>query len=186
MGKQKSQDSVFGLGDYDQPTEPVRIVLPVQAPQPYTPIPPTVPIERNGRYFQDNGSYQQGAYPVLPPAPEQSAQQAQPGALGVSRKPRRSRLPGLIVLLCVLIQAILLARVVCMLLNISADSLWLNLLFSAGDLFTWPTRWLVAHINVSVLAGTQLLIYLEFLLTILGYGILSRLLARLFRAILNN
>lgn len=195
MSKQKSQNSVFGLGDYDQPTEPLEsIVLPVQSPAAYPQHSWTAPSPQNGipPFTQGASPYPQPAYPVPSPIPANTYQTQIPAgtpaayALPHGKRPRRSRLPGLVILLCVLIQAVLLARVICMLLSITATSLWLNLLFDASDLFSWPTRWLAEHINVSVLAGTQLLIYLEFLLTILAYGILSRLLARFLKALLND
>lgn len=195
MGKQKSQDSVFGLGDYDQPTEPVeRIVLPVQVPSAYPPGSLAVPSAQYGMHpFQQEAlPYQQAAYPVLPSPPMQKYYGQPPGGSTTAyapvsnRRPRRSRIPGLLILLCVFIQAVLLARVVCMLLNITATTFWLQLLYGVSDLFSWPARWLVANINVSVLAGTQLLIYLEFLVTILAYGFLSRLLVRFLRYLLND
>lgn len=85
-----------------------------------------------------------------------------------------------------LMQLVLLARVVCMLFNIQNTTLWLTLLFAASDLFVLPMRWLAANINLAFLAGTQLLILLEFLLAALVYGILSRLLVRLLKALLNH
>jgi hypothetical protein len=84
----------------------------------------------------------------------------------------------------VLVQLVLLARVVCLLFGVQNTALWLTLLFAAGDLFLWPVRWLAENINLSILAGTRLLTYLEFLVAILGYGLLSRLLTPLLRALL--
>lgn len=72
-----------------------------------------------------------------------------------------------------------------MLFNIQNTTLWLTLLFAAGDLFVEPIRWLAANINLSILAGTQLLLYLEFLVAILAYGLFSRLFVRILRAFLN-
>ena len=98
---------------------------------------------------------------------------------------RRSPLPGLVRLCFVLVQLILLARALCLLFGVQNTTLWLTLLFASGDLFVLPARWLAANINLSVLAGTSLLVYLEFLVAILAYGLFSRLLALLLRALLN-
>jgi len=199
MARHQSQNNVFGLGDYDQPTEPVEIVvLPVQATSAYPPgkIPPgslAVPTAQHSiqPFAQEASPYQQPAsYPVHPVNSRQNSyNQPSGGASPVYRPAQRTRrrhLPGLIILLCVLVQAVLLARVVLMLLNITSTAVWFNLLLDVSDFLTWPARLLVAHINVSGLAGTQLLIYLEFLLTILAYGFLSRLFARFFKALFRN
>ncbi len=85
-----------------------------------------------------------------------------------------------------LVQLALLARVVCMLFNVQNTTLWLTLLFAASDLFVQPMRWLAANVNISFLAGTQLLVFLEFLLAALAYGIFSRLFVRLLKALLNH
>jgi hypothetical protein len=88
-------------------------------------------------------------------------------------------------LFLVLVQLVLLARALCLLFGVQSTTLWLALLFAAGDLFVQPARWLAANINLSLLAGTQLLVYLEFLVAILAYGLLSRLLTLLLRALLD-
>jgi len=94
-------------------------------------------------------------------------------------------LPGLVRLFFVLVQLVLLARALCLLFGVQSTTLWLTLLFAAGDLFIQPAHWLAANINLSVLAGTQVLIYLEFLVAILAYGLFSRLLTLLLRVLLN-
>jgi predicted transcriptional regulator len=88
-------------------------------------------------------------------------------------------------LVLVLIQLTLLARVVCMILNVQSTTTWLTLLYAASDLFVQPMRWLAANVNISLLAGTAFLTYLEFLLAMLAYAILSRLLVGLLRILLN-
>jgi hypothetical protein len=72
------------------------------------------------------------------------------------------------------------------LLSVSATTPWYALLVTTSDLLIWPARQLAGAINPSVLAGTQLLVYLEFLLSILVYGILARLLVRLLNRWLNG
>jgi hypothetical protein len=88
-------------------------------------------------------------------------------------------------LFLVLVQLVLLARALCMLFGVQSTNLWLTFLFAAGDLFVQPMRLLAANINLSILAGTQLLIYLEFLVAILAYGLLSRILTFILRSFLD-
>lgn len=191
----------FGPKDYEVTTEPVeRIVLPppaaptyagdlspnawaVPAPQTATrPFPheiaPTYP------YAQP-----QAQYPVLPPPLKKYRGQPPGGAPSLyqpARKFRRSPIPGLVRLAFWLIQLTLLARVLCMLVNVQLTSPWLALLFAASDFFVQPIRWLAANINLSVLAGTSLLLYLEFLLAFLAYGLVSRFLVSLLKTLLSD
>lgn len=85
-----------------------------------------------------------------------------------------------------LVQLVLLVRVICLLFGVVATTLWLHLLFVAGDVLVEPLRWFAANINIAPLAGTQLLIYLEYLVAILAYGIFSRLLVGLLKALFRN
>lgn len=201
MGRQRSQNNVFGLDDYDQPTEPMaRIILPAQTAFPYPAptgslpanVPPFQPDLHPGtQEFPPDLYYGEPVYPVLPATPTgsyraQRGPRSVPAYNAARSRPRRSRIPGLVGLFFVLVQLLLLGRVVCMLLSVGATTPWLTLLFAVSDLFVWPARWLVAHMNTSVLAGTQLLIYLEFLLIIFAYGLVSRLFVRVLKMVLNS
>jgi len=197
MGKQR-----FGPKDYNDTTEPVeRVVLPPPAAPNYAgsglyPDAWAVPAPQTATRPFPQGtapdySYDQSPpvvpYPVLPP-PKKYRGQPPGGAAPFyqpARKFRRSPVPGLVGFGLLLVQLALLARVVCMMLNVQPASPWLALLFAASDLFVGPVRWLAANVNLSVLAGTQLLLYLEFLLAVLMYGLVSRLLVRLLKALLN-
>jgi hypothetical protein len=99
---------------------------------------------------------------------------------------RRSPFPTLVGLCFVLVQVVLLARALCLLFSVQATSVWLALLFAASDLFVEPLRLLVAKLNITLLAGTQTLTILEFLVAALAYGILSRILVRMLKALLNH
>lgn len=204
MWKRPAKDSVFRPEDYDQPTQPLeKIVFPGRStsnnladkfPSGARPEPAS---GQNGSpqpqaSFPVN-PYQSKVYPVLPSMPVrrpygQPPTRVLPAAYRPARlrKVRRNPLPGLLGLFFVLVQLVLLGRVVCLLLGAKATAPWLALLFAASDLFVWPARWLAAHINTSLLAGTQLLTYLEFLVIILAYGLLSRFLERLLKALLNG
>lgn len=205
MGRKQSQRATFKPGDHDVPTEPVveRIVL----PPPVEPVYPregrypdalAVPVPQAGtRPFPQEHApggppYPLAAYPILPEAPLKKYRGHPPGGSPPiyqperSLKRRRSLVPGLVRLCLILIQWVLLARVVCMLFSIVATNIWLNLLFLASDLFVLPLSLLAADLNVGPLAGTQLLIYLEYLLAVLAYGLFSRLFVGFLKALLSH
>jgi len=196
MSKRRSQNTAFGLGDYDQPTEPLEIIaLPAYAAPTYTvdepyPSAPTVPIPQPGtRPFSQGSPSTYPVYPVLPPTPIKKYRGHPPGGSPpinqpVRRTKRRSRsLSRLVNLLFLLVQLALLARVVCMVLNILATNIWLDLLFWACDQLVWPLRLLAANLAITWLQGTQLLIYLEFLLAILLYGLVARIVVGVLRVL---
>ena len=199
MGKQ--QNKPFRPEDYNEPTEPLEaLALPVYFPSSYgthdaSSAAPTVPATQPivlPYVPQGQGAYAspQAEYPVLPP-PMKKNRGYPPGGSSSGynpqpvRRQRRSMLPGLVRFCFVLVQLILLARVLCLLFEVQNTALWLTLLFAAGDLFVSPVRWLATNINLSILAGTQVLVYLDFLVAILAYGLFSRLLVPLLRALLN-
>jgi hypothetical protein len=206
MGKKNAPDTAFSLEDYNQPTQPMeRIIPPLITSSAYTASgwyseATTTPAnEWDGQSFSPGTLpaypfYQLPAspvYPVLPPAAAYGkARGYPPGGSAPAykhsygRKNRRSPLPFLVRLFFIAIQLTLFARIVFMISGISANTIWLELLLGASDLFVLPVRLLVANINTSVLAGTELLIYLEFLLAILIYMLFSRLLVRCLRACL--
>jgi hypothetical protein len=200
MGRERLQHTHFKAADYDAPTEPVDCAaLPPYADAAYGPgspvpgafvVPAAQPDARP--VYPYYPASQNAAYPLLPPSPLKAYYGQPPGgASSFSPQPQprrrhRSVIPGLVGVLFLLVQLALLARVVCMLFNVQNTTLWLTLLFAASDLFVQPMRWLAANINISILAGTQLLVFLEFLLAALAYGIFSRLFVRLLKALLNH
>lgn len=182
MNRQQSQHTPFTADDYNQPTEPLE-------PLPWPPYADAAgPVSGEGETVAGYPAYQPPAvYPVLPQAPLKRYHGTPPG--GTTRyaqsagKPRRSALPGLVSFVLLLVQLVLLARVVCVLFGVRATVTWLAVLFAVSDLCIQPLRVLAASINLSFLAGTQLLVVLELLVAILAYGIISRLLVRLLRAL---
>jgi len=201
----RQKNRPFQPSDYNETTEPLEAIgLPVYAGPSYAandgfPAAQTVPATQPGISLPPTDvlpayPYQpqpQAAYPVLPPAPLKKYRGYPPGGSppiydrASARRRRRSPLPGLVRFCFVLVQLILLARVLCLLFGVQNSALWLVLLSTAGDLFVQPVLWLATNINLSVLAGTQLLVYLEFLAAILAYGLFSRLLTLLLRALLD-
>jgi hypothetical protein len=198
MGKRPSQNTAFGLGDYDQPTEPLEtIALPAYAAPTYTVDDPypylgpqTVPAPQPGtRPFPQGSSSTYPVYPVLPAIPIKKYRGHPPGGSPPINQPvRRTKrrykpLSRLVNLLFMLVQLALLARVVCMVLNVLATNVWLNLFFWACDLLAWPLRLLAASLTIPWLQGTQLLIYLELLLAILLYGLVARIVVGFLRVL---
>jgi hypothetical protein len=204
MGKRQAENQPFQPSDYNEPTEPLEpLVLPQYYPayagEGASPLAPTVPtpplhlppVASVAQPVYPYPQPAQAAYPVLPPAPARKHRGYPPGGASPAYQPwsarrqRKSPWPGLVRFFFVLVQLVLLTRVVCLLFGVQNTAAWLTLLFAAGDFFVLPMRWLAESINLPVLAGTQLLIYLEFLVAILAYGLFSRLLTLLLRALLN-
>lgn len=202
MGRQHARNKPFTLEDYDDTTIPVRRVA---TPPDYAyysednPDPEAL-IGSSAQQYAPSGSQaaypyyqspQAAGYPALPPARPQKQRSYPPGgspyfAQPVRYRTRRSPFPALVGLGFVLVQAVLLARALCLLLNVQATSVWLALLFAASDLFVEPLRLLVAKLNIMPMMGTQVLTILEFLVAALVYGILSRILVRILKALLNH
>ncbi|HLI71078.1 MAG TPA: hypothetical protein VKV19_15070 [Ktedonobacteraceae bacterium] len=209
MDRRKRQ---FKLLDYSQPTEPVESVgLPPTAPVypggGWSPDSATVPAPHPKTRPMSPGMmqpppymapYPTAAYPVLPPPPYKKYRGTPPGGAAIDypdypdyplvrlSRWRRSPLPGLVGAFFVLVQLMLLVRVGCILFNVQSAAPWFTLLVAASNLLVSPMHWLVAKINLTSMEGIQLFTDLEYLLAILAYGLFSRLLVRLLRAVLNR
>jgi hypothetical protein len=185
--------------DLDSPTEPMmRIVL---APH----LPPSSP-------FQSDISSAQTAplqavaplapapvtpapYPVLPPvthlngsSPGEvngSAMPVMPGR--VARvAPHRSMVPDIVGVCFVAVQVLLLARVVLLLFNVGSNPLWAQVCYTASSVFALPFRTLFEHIQPVAQLGSGVIAYLAPLVAILVYGLISRILVRFLKALLNS
>jgi hypothetical protein len=204
MGKKSARQKAFGPTDYNQPTEPVkRIILP-PSPEPTAPLGgwyvegPYAPSSQAEAYpypqeYAPTYPYAQPpAYPMLPPVRPKKYRGQPPGGSAPMYQPfrmrrrHRSPLPGLVGLCLMLVQLVLLIRVICLFLGVVATTFWLNLLFVASDVLVEPLRWLATTINIGPLAGTPVLIYIEFLLAILAYGIFSRLLVGVLKVLFRS
>lgn len=190
MSRRQSQYTPFKPEDYNQPTEPLDQVPlpPFMGPAPgVSSGVPTAPASQEPAYPYHQ---QPAAYPVLPQTPLKRYRGTPPGGATRYARPvrslRRSAIPGLVGLFLLVVQLALLARVLCVLFGVQNTTSWLTLLFAASDLFVLPVRVLATDINLSFLAGTQLLVVIELLAAILVYGILSRLLVRLLKVLFNS
>ncbi|HEY0752576.1 MAG TPA: hypothetical protein VGD98_01240 [Ktedonobacteraceae bacterium] len=202
MGKQ-TNNKPFRQEDYNEATEPLPLLpyvnpysagnaaVPTQpATQPIflpyvPPAQPTYAQPQTPAYPQPQPPA--ANYPVLPPLKKQRGRPpggAEPYEQPLpARRRRRNRLPGLVRFFFVLVELVLLARIVCMLFRVQASAFWFALLVAASDLFVQPAHWLATYVNISWLAGTSLLTYLEFVVAILMYAIISRLLSFLLRVL---
>jgi hypothetical protein len=201
MGKQHTRNKPFTLEDYDDTTIPVRVATPPDYayysednPDPEALIGPSVqqyaPPNPQAAYPYLQPT-QAAGYPAAPPARPQKQRNYPPGgapyfAQPVRYRTRRSPFPTLVGLCFVLVQLVLLARALCLLFSVQATSVWLALLFAASDFFVKPLLLLVAKLNIMAMMGTQVLTILEFLVAALAYGILSRILVRILKALLNH
>jgi len=188
------QQTPFKADDYNQPTEPLeQTYLPSYMTAPgVAGVPPetlTTPMSEDrpaGYPYQQSPA----VYPLLPQAPFKRYRGVPPGgatrASRSARRIRRSPIPGLVRFFLFLVQLVLVVRIVCVVFGVQTTTAWLTLLVATSDLCILPVRWLAANINLSVLAGTELLIVLELLVALLAYGIFSRLLVRLLKALFNS
>src|SRR5712691_5551854 len=123
-------------------------------------------------------------YPVLPPAspvypvvPDRPIQTADVST-------RESSVPLLVGMFFVAIQLLLLARFVLKLLNLSGSggTTWIAIIYTFGSIFVLPFRLLLQNINLSLPPSIE--IYT--LLAILIYGLFSRILVHLLKAVLHS
>jgi hypothetical protein len=196
--------------DYDEhnsPTEPMSAIIlsPHAVPTSsmggyasYTipaPLPPELPFPQNG---QPVAPYaypieKPGVYPVLPQAPIVRGKGRPPGGAGFTggraipvREPHSSAFPSFVGMLFVLAQLVLLARVILLLFGVPASNMLVELVYATGALLAWPLRLLVEHINFPAQFGGDLINYLSALIAILVYGVLTRILVRFLKALLNS
>jgi hypothetical protein len=197
------------LDEHDMPTEPIAIdptaPLPSQGGSGanwslYTSIPsPQAPEQPFPRQYVQGGlqpgshDVRGGAYPFvaapLQPvgkpvientAPARSEPKA--GKRVRASSQRHSPVPALVGLFFVLVQLLLLVRFGLKVIQWSDINLWIDILYAFTDLVIWPVRALVQKISLPFTLWEELYT----LLAILLYGLSSRLLVRLLRAILHR
>lgn len=184
--------------DLDSPTEPMmRIVL---APHSV----PSSPSERDistvpTRPLQPDAPLTPApmAYPMLPATPVKhlngspidgargSAVPVMPGKVA-GFAPRRSPIPNLVGACFVVIQMLLLVRVLLLLFNVSSASPLAEVCYAASGVFALPFRTLFEHIQPIAHLGSGVIAYLAPLVAILVYGVISRILVRFLKALLNS
>lgn len=161
-------------------------------PQQVPVIPPMPPVPQQPPY----SSPQPAAYPYLPPAPiahngprPAGGSPNQPGPPGQTvtggaaqkQQRTRSRIPALVGLCFVVVQCVLLLRFGLKLLNASTSTAWIGTVYSISSLFIAPFQQLVQQVPLRLPSTIELYT----LVAILVYGIISRMLVRLLKAIMN-
>ncbi len=114
---------------------------------------------------------------LLPDYPIRSADANKPAS---QTQHRPSAFPALVGLFFVLVQLLLLVRFVLRLLNFPGNVSWIGIIYAISGVFVLPFRLLLENINFPI--PNTLEIYT--LIAILVYGLLSRLIVRLLKAIL--
>ena len=214
MRGQRSQEHRFEhMDDFEQPTEPMsRVFLsPYSAPtyQAGTPVDqqgvPTPqlderPFPKSGAVPVEVFNRPLGAppiYPVLPSAPPEHhrgrpAGGAPPTILpGKSeafapRKPRRSSFPIWVGLFFVAVELILLLRLVIQLTGLTDNSAWVGLVNTISTVFLLPFLLLLQNVKIPLIYGTELYSNLLIVFALFVYGLLSRVLVRFLKALLNS
>lgn len=184
------------IDEHDLPTEPIRYM----EPAPFTPtLPPpndaTIPVPQPQPSIPGNPAQQtprnNGVYPYLPATPVMPDRRGErigdtvpvrPARRARANRTRRSPIPALVGLCFVCIQLLLLAHFVLRLVNVSASVSWAGAVYQTGDIFLWPLRLITQQVTLPLPANIEVLT----LLAILVYGLLSRLLVRVLKALVKS
>lgn len=117
------------------------------------------------------------AYPNYPFYPPQPVQPAAPRA----RHRRHSAIPSLVGLFFVAVQLLLLLRFLLTLINIQGNADWVTIVYSISSIFVLPIRLIISqHITLPFPIPVELYT----LIAVLAYGLLSRILVSILKAIL--
>lgn len=172
------------IDEHDLPTEP--IPHPPPQPQAYPSPHPYVPGLQTQQSPGNNA-----VYPYFPPAPARPGGKGgrigntvpvQPARQVKAARTRHSAIPMLVGLCFVIIQLLLLAHFILKLINVPADGFWASVVYQTGDIFLWPIQLITRQVTLSIPANIEVLA----LLAILVYGLLSRLLVHMLKALLRS
>jgi hypothetical protein len=118
----------------------------------------------------------EGAYPIYPFYPPQPVQPAAPRI----QHRRHSAIPSLVGLFLVAVQFLLLLRLLLKLINIQGNADWVAMVYTISSIFVLPIRLIFQHITLPF----PLPLELYTLIAVFAYGLLSRILVRILKAIL--
>jgi hypothetical protein len=191
------------IDEHDQPTEPIpRFDLPsftptigscVSSPDQKT-IPRPQPYARPFPQQPPQYPVRSGTYPYLPPAPNiqkrgrpaggvpptQSVPTCEPAR--PARVRRRSAIPLLVGLFFVAVQCLLLMRFILKIVNLVISQSWFSIVYALSEVFVLPFRALWQQVPLQIPSSLE--IYT--LLAILVYGLFSRILVRILKAVFNS
>lgn len=166
MRRQRPQDKRFEeIDEHDSPTEPMAPVVlsPFSSPTPMV--------------GWQGGEASRGATPewaVTRPL------------RSIHVQPRRSPFPSFVGAFFVLVQVLLLTRFMLQLFAQPHSAKWVQIVYSASSIFVQPFLLLLRNVTLPAAVGKELYISLVILIAILIYGLLSRILVRFFKALLNS
>jgi hypothetical protein len=213
MRKRRSQEKLFEqMDDFEQPTEPMSQVF--QSPY-FAPTYQTqVPLDQIGvpapqldvRPFPKSGAAPEDVfdhpltptvYPVLPPAPHERRKGGPPGGVPpyippskpeafAPRQHRNSSFPVWVGLFFVAVELLLLLRLVFLLVGLTDNNGWIGLVNIISTVFLLPFLLLLENVRIPLLYGTELYPDLLIVFALFVYGLLSRVLVRFLKAMLNS
>jgi hypothetical protein len=148
-----------------------------------------------GSFYRPPGAQ---AYPVLPPAPFAGKTRPAGGAAPIpadssalptrlkSAQAHRSSFPVWVGVFLVAVQLLLLIRFVLQLISYSTSSTWVSLIYTVSNAFILPFRALLYSLTASLSISSDLFDLLAIIFAVLMYGLLSRILVRFLKALLNS
>ncbi len=172
----RRQQAAQELDIYGEPTEPSMpaVILPPSSRRTsvYPILPPTYTPSASAPNSQTMGGRTQ-SYPVRPPSISSGNKQR-----------KHSHLPAFVDLFFMAVQILLLVRFALRLLapTITSGTPWPGILYTVSGIFVLPFSLLFQHVPVPISGNVE--IYT--LVAILCYGLLSRVLARLMKALLHS
>lgn len=200
------QDEYFQESDeHNAPTEPLSLVYPPTRSAGIVgghngALPSPTPIERPFPHLDATPtgvSYRSPAppvYPIFPPPPIPVAAKRKKGHIppgGASpinpspvqkatRRRRHSAIPLLVGIFFVVVQFLLLLRFLLKLINIPGTATWVPIVYTISSIFVLPFRLIFEQITLPI----PLSLEVYTLIAILVYGLLSRIVVRVLKALL--
>lgn len=207
-GSQPQDEYYHGTDEHNAPTEPLSLVHPPSNSageigshghnRALPSLPAPVPIERPFPYLDTSPAgphFRSSAtpvYPVLPPMPAAGKRKkgsfppggassiySSPVQKAASRR-RHSAIPLLVGIFFVAVQCLLLLRFLLKLINIAGDATWIPTVYTISSFFVLPILLIFQHITLPI----PIWLELYTLIAILVYGLLSRIVVRVLKALL--
>ena len=199
------------MHDFEEPTEPMsQVFLPTyKAPTFQTGISPDrnaipapqldeVPFPKPGSNPVDRSGMSgiPPIYPILPPAIPDSRNGMSPGVVpphvytgkpdaSLQRQTRRSSFPAFVGLFFLAVEFLLLLRLLFSLFGAPISNMWVGFVYTVSTFFLLPFFLLLQNVKIPLINGTEFYTDLLIVGTIFVYGVISRILVRFFKALLN-
>ena len=138
-------------------------------PRNYQILPPAIPDSRNGR---SSGEAQPYVYTGKPDAFRQ-------------RQTRRSSFPAMVGFFLLAVEILLLLRLLFSLSGAPISNMWVGFVYTVSTFFLLPFFLLLQNVKIPIINGTELYSDLLIVCAVFVYGIISRILVRFFKALLN-